>query len=629
MIASIRALPDLVRALPESSGVYLFRDAENKVLYVGKAVSLRSRVRSYFAAPAGLAPKTRQLVARVADLEYIVTDSEQEALILENTLIKRYQPRYNIRLKDGKTYPYLKIDVNEPWPQVFITRRVADDGARYFGPYADTSSVRRTMELIKRLFPYRSCTKTITGTDPRPCLDFHIHRCLGPCIGAVDPEDYRQVIRQVILFLEGRQGEVIKDLRRRMDRAAKTLDYERAAFLRDQIRSVERVVERQKIVSTAGRDQDVAAFVQEGNECCVQVFFIRGGKLFGREHFMMEGVQDEEPSYVMTEFVQQFYAAAPNVPPQIFLQHPVQDGEVLEAWLTERLGRRVRIHSPQRGARKQMVDLVAENARQTLQQLRIKWLADQGKTAAALEELREELSLPRLPRQMECYDISSIQGTSVVGSMVVFLEGRPQNARYRRFRIKTVDGNNDFASMREMLRRRFRRAGFASPADAGEPSDEPASGGDDADAHAGLWTKLPDLVVIDGGRGHLNAALEVMRELGAYRVPMCSLAKQNEEIFLPDVPEPVVLPRDSQGLYLIQRIRDEAHRFAITYHRNVRSKKAIRSGLDDVPGIGPARRKALIRRFGSVQGVKQAPIEELTTVPGLTRTLAVRIKELL
>ncbi|MCX6020937.1 MAG: excinuclease ABC subunit UvrC, partial [Chloroflexi bacterium] len=462
MIANVQHIPDLVRALPELPGVYLMKDTAGTVIYVGKAVSLRNRVRSYFQSPDGHTPKTRQLVARITDFEYIVTESEQGALILENTLIKRYQPKYNVMLKDDKTYPYLKINLHEPWPQVFITRKVEQDGARYFGPYTDTGSVRRTMELIKRLFPYRSCTKPITGTDERACLDFHIHRCLGPCIGAVNEDDYKQVIQQVILFLEGRQEEVVKDLRQKMDDAADNLEFERAAFLRDQIRSVERVIERQKLVLALEGDQDAVAFTQEDNECCVQVFFIRGGKLFGREHFMMEGVRDETPSHIMTEFVQQFYEKAPNIPPSIFLQHPLENPAIIEKWLSERAGVKVETRVPQRGDKKKLVEMAAENAHHTLMQLRVKWLSDQGKTASALEQLRESLSLPRMPRRMECYDISSIQGTSKVGSMVVFQDGRPRNIDYRRFKIKEVEGNNDYASMQEMLRRRFKRAGFQS-----------------------------------------------------------------------------------------------------------------------------------------------------------------------
>ena len=619
-----------VQAFPSSPGVYLMRDTRGNILYVGKAAHLRDRVRSYFGTPAGLALKTRKLVTQVTEVEYIVTDSEAEALILECNLIKKHKPRYNVRLKDDKSYPYLKIDIHVPWPQVFITRRVENDGARYFGPYTDSGSVRQTLALVKKLFPYRSCNKVITGTDPRPCLDYHIHRCLGPCIGAVSKELYDGVIQQVIQFLEGKQELVARDLRKTMEAAAENLEFERAALLRDQLLAVEKVVERQKIVSTQGEDQDAIAFAQEGNECCVQVFVIRGGKLFGREHFLLEGAQDETPAAVMTSFLQQYYASAPNVPPVLLLQHLPEEADMLSDWLRSRRGGRVELRVPHRGDKKRLMDLIAENARQTLQQLHVKWLADTGKTAAALTELQDSLDLPRLPRRMECYDISNISGTSAVGSMVVFEDGRPKPSDYRRFRIKSVTGTDDYAMMQEMLRRRFKRAGELRPGlDGGEL--DAAADGDEAlafseDQDRPKWGVLPDLVILDGGRGHLNAVLETMRELGVHVIPTCALAKQQEEVFLPHVSESVQLPRHSQGLYLLQRIRDEAHRFAITYHRQVRSKAAVVSRLDSVPGIGPKRRKALLQRFGSLKHLKEAPLEEITAVKGMTHSLAEKVK---
>ena len=627
------ALQAQVQALPETPGVYILRDGKGGILYVGKAARLRDRVRSYFGAPAGLAIKTRNLVSHVADLEYIVTDSVAEALILECTLIKKHKPRYNVRLKDDKSYPYLKININEPWPQVFITRRLERDGARYFGPYTDSGSVRQSMALVKKLFPYRSCTKVITGKDPRPCLDFHIHRCLGPCIGAVSADEYRAVIDQVVLFLEGKQEVVAKDLHRKMRQASAALQYERAAYIRDQIRAVEKVVERQKVISQVKRDEDVIAFAQEGNQCCVQVFLIRSGKLFGREHFVLEGTQDELPSAIMTSFLQQYYSTVPNLPPSLVLQHSPQDEAELTEWLRERRGGKVAIWSPQRGEKRRLVEMVEENARQTLLQLHVKWLADTGKTAAALTELQDLLDLPQLPLRMECYDISNISGTNSVGSMVVFDEGKPKSSDYRRFRIKSVTGTDDYSMMQEVLRRRFKRAKDAVARPSSAPSGDGLEGGEDdsgdplkQDAEA-KWGTLPDLVIIDGGRGHLNAATEVLRELGVHFIPVCSLAKQQEEVFLPHVSESVLLPKASQGLYLLQRIRDEAHRFAITYHRQLRSKASVGSALDDVPGIGPRRRKALLQRFGSVRALKETPIEELAAAPGMTLKLAQKLLE--
>lgn len=628
-----QALQAQVQALPENPGVYMLRDGKGDVLYVGKAARLKDRIRSYFGAPAGLAPKTRYLVSHVADLEYIVTDSVAEALILECTLIKKHKPRYNVRLKDDKSYPYLKININDPWPQVFITRRLERDGARYFGPYTDSGSVRQSMALVKKLFPYRSCTKVITGKDLRPCLDYHIHRCLGPCIGAVTPGEYRAVIDQVVLFLEGKQEVVAKDLHRKMQRASSALEFERAAYLRDQIRAVEKVVERQKVISLVKRDEDVIAFAQEGNQCCVQVFLVRGGKLFGREHFVLEGTQDEPPGAIMTSFLQQYYSTVPNLPPSLVLQYPPQDEAELTDWLRERRGGRVTVLTPQRGEKRRLVEMVAENARQTLQQLHVKWLADTGKTAAALTELQDLLDLPQLPLRMECYDISNISGAHSVGSMVVFDQGKPKPSDYRRFRIKTVAGTDDYSMMQEVLRRRFKRArdAVARPAvhPAGDETDgawedivDPLKEGAEA-----KWGVLPDLVIIDGGRGHLNAVTEVLHELGVHFIPVCSLAKQQEEVFLPHVSESVMLPKASQGLYLLQRIRDEAHRFAITYHRQLRSKASVGSALDDVPGIGPRRRKALLQRFGSVRALKEAPAEELAAVQGMTLKLAQKLLE--
>ena len=629
MTSTSPALLPQVQALPEQPGVYMFRDQAGGVLYVGKAARLKDRVRSYFGAARGLAQKTRRLMDHVADLEYIVTDSVAEALILECNLIKKHKPRYNVRLKDDKNYPYLKIDLNEPWPRVLITRRLGGDGARYFGPYTDSGSVRQSLALVKKLFPYRSCNKTITGTDPRPCLDFHIHRCVGPCIGAVTQGEYGAVIEQVILFLEGKQDEVVKDLRKKMEAAAEDLAFERAAYLRDQIRAVEKVVERQKIVSIEKKDQDVIAFSQEGNQCCVQVFLIRAGKLFGREHFILEGTQDEAPSAVMTSFVKQYYTTVPNIPRSLLLQHSVVAEEGIPEWLSAQRGAKVVLETPQRGEKKQLVEMVAENARQTLQQLHVKWLADTGKTAAALTELQDYLDLPELPIRMECYDISNISGTASVGSMVVFQEGKPRTSDYRRFRIKTVMGTDDYRMMQEVLRRRFKRARTVAPV-----TKAPMAEGEDVDdalddalqevrhEAESAWGLLPDLVIIDGGQGHLAAATEVMRELGLHFIPICALAKQQEEVFLPHVSESVMLPKASQGLYLLQRIRDEAHRFAITYHRQVRSKAAVTSGLDEVKGIGPRRKKALIQRFGSLKAVKAASLEEIAAVPGMTQRLA-------
>jgi len=598
-------LKEQLKTLPTKPGIYLFKDGAGKVLYVGKAASLRNRVRSYFGATHTHGSKLHQMMSVVQSLDFIVTDSEQEALILENNLIKKHRPRFNVRLRDDKSYPYIKVSLNEEWPRVFLTRRFEDDGGRYFGPYASAGSVRMTLDLLKKLFRYCSPKWVITGKKPRPCFDYSIRRCVGACSSEITKDEYREIIDQVILFLEGKHDEVIRDLRRKMEHAAETLEFEKAASLRDQLQAMESVTEGQKIISAGGGDEDVIAFARERNDACVQIFFVRSGKLIGRENFIMEGTQDEEPGHIMSSFIQQFYGSAPYVPPSILLQSEPDDMTIISSWLKNVRGGKVGLKVPQRGQKKKLVDMVAENAEQALVQLKAKWLADTGKTAAALKELQEQLRLPGLPNRVECYDISNIRGTSAVGSMVVFENGRPKPSAYRRFKIKTVEGIDDYAMMQEVLRRRFKRV---------KAQDDSS------------WAVIPDLVLIDGGRGHLTSVQEVMQELEVDSVPLAAIAKENEEIFLPDVAESLILPRDSQALYLLQRIRDEAHRFALSYHLHVRKKAALKSEWS-VPGIGPKRRRALLKKFGSVRAIKEASVEEMVSVPGMTRQLAERVKE--
>jgi excinuclease ABC subunit C len=607
-------------ALPTSSGVYMYKNDAGDILYIGKAINLRNRVRSYFHRN-GQTTKVKQMISQVVDWELILTGSELEALVLECNLIKKHRPKYNVRLRDDKHYPYIKVTVDEDWPRVFITRRIARDGAKYFGPFTDSRSVWRTLDLLNKLFPYRTCHITITGNLPRPCLQYHIHRCLGPCIGAADAEEYRAVIQQVTLFLEGKHEQIVSTLRQRMERAAEDLLFERAAHIRDQIRSVEKVTERQRVVDAAMKDQDVIAFARANGDACVEVFFVRGGKLIGREHFLLEGTKDEDAEAIMTSFVTQFYNSAAFVPPEILLQNEVAEAEVIESWLRDkRGGQKVAVSVPRRGKSKQLVDMVATNATEVLAQMRAKWLADERKTSAALTELADYLDLEEPPTRIECYDISNIQGTSSVGSMIVFENGQPANGAYRRFQIKTIEGANDFASLQEVLRRRFARAGARSADDGG--AQEP-----DAANVAKGWTRMPDLIIIDGGKGQLNAGLEVLQKLGLERVQTVSLAKQNEEIFTPHSSEPILLPRDSQALYLVQRIRDEAHRFALTYHRKLRGRRTVKSLLDDLPGVGPKRKAALLRQFGSVKGIREATLDELVATPGVDRATATRVKE--
>ena len=597
-----------LRVTPEKPGVYLMKDARNEVLYVGKASVLRNRLRSYFGSPSGMPPKIRRMMSRMTDFEFIVTDTEAEALILENTLIKRYRPYFNARLKDDKTYPYLKIDLTEEFPRVYITRQVADDGARYFGPFATASSVRKTMDLIKKLFPYRSCTKVITGRDPRPCLEYYIHRCVAPCSGLATEDEYAQVIQQVIMFMEGNTEAVTRELKKKMDAAADELEFERAAALRDQIRGIDQVAEEQqvKVESNPGGDMDFIALAQGTNETWVEIFFIRRGKLIGRDHFFMEGTQDDAPEVIMGQFVRQFYQTALVIPPVVYIQHPLEDQELIRDWMKERRGGAVRLNRPQRGQQKKLMDVVGENAVQGLAQHRVKWLNNSDVLQQAMGELEEELSLPALPLRMECYDISHVQGTNLVGSMVVFQDGRPRTNHYRRFQIKSVAGVDDYASMQEMLRRRFKRLADARS----ERRDEATAAEPEQGRDMSAWGIEPDLVIIDGGKGHLSAALEVLLELGLDDIPLAALAKENEWLFVPHTSEPIELPRNSQGLYLVQRIRDEAHRFAITYHRNLRSKSAVKSSIDMVTGIGPKRKRMLLRRFGSIQGIKDAAVDD-------------------
>jgi len=596
-----------LKQLPAAPGVYLMKDTAGNIIYVGKAANLSKRVRSYFTSGQKLSAKAQRMVSRVRDIDFFVTSSEQEALILELNLIKRHRPRYNVSLKDDKTFPYLKIDIDDDWPRVYVTRRLEQNGGRYFGPFASARSVRQTLKVLKEIFPFRSCTKNITGSAPRPCLQHHIQHCLGPCIGAVSKDEYAEVIRQIVLFLEGKQEKVIRELEGRMEEAARALDFEKAALLRDRIRAVRQVIEGQRLATRVRGEQDVIAFVQDKDRAYAQVFFVRSGRLVGRESFILEGTRSEEPSQIMASFVEQFYHSAPGVPPLLLLQHPLEDKAVIEDWLQRKRGASVRIQVPRRGSRKELVDIVAENARQGLEQLKIKRLAAPKVLKAALDEIRRELKLPRLPSRLEGYDISNIQGKLAVGSMVVFEQGSPKTSCYRRFRIKTVPGADDYAMLAEVLSRRFKRLSSAV---------------DD-------WAVLPDLILIDGGRGQLNAALSAIDKAGAGPVPIASLAKENEEIFIPRRAKPVVLPRSSPGLQLLERLRDEAHRFALGYHQKVRSRVSIASALDAVPGIGPKRRRALLKQFGSLAGIRRASPEELAAVENMNPNLAKKVKECL
>jgi len=622
-------LKDLLNSIPTKPGVYLMKDEHGTVIYVGKAINLRNRVRSYFYESAQAWAKTQELAQRVDDIEFIVTGSELEALVLESTLIKRHRPRFNVRLKDNNRYPYIKVTWQDDFPRIAVTRRMSDDGARYYGPYTSADAVHQTLDLLRRMFPYLNCKREITGQDKRPCLYYHIKRCAGPCIGAVSKEDYRLIISQLCDFLEGKSDEVLADLRQHMEATAEAWEFEKAARLRDQIRAVEKVVERQRVVSPTKADQDVIAFAREDGQACAQVFFIRRGRLIGREYFMLEGTAEKDDRTVMASFLKQFYDEAAYVPPEILLPEDVAEAMVIEEWLRTRRGTKVALRAPRRGPKKGLVQMAVENAVETLAHLRARWLADESQHTLALAELQEALNLPAPPTRIEGYDISNIQGTAATGSMVVFSKGVARKSDYRRFRIKSVAGSNDFAMMQEVLRRRFKRAALRPWAGGPGVAAREAKAGREMGSKGDKWAIMPDLILIDGGKGQLNAVLEVLEEYGLDDLAVVGLAKKNEELFLPDQSRPVILPRGSQGLFLVQRVRDEAHRFAVAHHRSIRRKTGLASQLDAVPGIGPRRRAALLKKFGSLEAIRAASVEELAAVPGMTQKVAQAVKDFL
>ena len=613
------------------------KDARGKIIYVGKAVSLKARVRSYFQSPASLSPRVRLMVEKVSDIEYVVTGSEVEALILENNLIKRHRPWYNIRLRDDKTYPYVKVTLAERFPRVITTRRMVQDGSRYFGPYTDAGALYDTLRFLKRLFPVRSCNRKIGDkTDDRPCLNYHIERCLAPCSGRVSEEAYRTVIDQICLFLEGRQEELIRAMRRDMTNAALVQDYERAAVIRDRIRDMEKVMERQKIVSPSLGDIDVIAFARNDTDACAQILLIRDGKMIGREHFVLENVGrgsgsntggeggeadtgDPSDSDIMTAFVNQYYSSASFVPSEVLLQHPIEDEDVVAKWLSERKGSKVALRVPKRGEKKELVEMAAENARLSLGRValeRVERGEAEDMEEGALRDLQEavgaEIGLDGPPRRIEAFDISNIQGHEAVGSMVVFEGGRPLKSDYRRFKIKLAEGPDDYAMMREVVLRRYRRARAA------RDGDGPGAGIGDA----GKWGRLPDLILIDGGKGQLGAARDALREVGLDFIPTIGLAKEFEHIFVEGRSDPIILPRDSKALFVLQRVRDEAHRFALAYHRRLREKDATLSRLAEIKGIGRKRIGALFNVFKSLDEMRRAGVDELASVPGMTRKAA-------
>ena len=637
-------LRTVLRQLPLAPGVYLMKGADGRVLYVGKADLLRHRVRSYFGSKAGLDSRIVRMTAEVADIDYIVTDTVSEAFLLECNLIKEHRPRFNIRLRDDKSYPFVKITLGEDFPRIVRTRKLSRDGSRYFGPYASASSVDETLKLLRKIFPFRTCNLEIPEGKrvlERPCLLYYIKRCQGPCIQAIEKGEYRATIDRVVDFLEGRQEGIAAELREEMEGHSSALRYEQAAMVRDKLRAVERTIEQQKVAAYSRAEQDVIGIAREEAEACLQLFVIRNGKMIGREHFIVEGARDVTDGEVLASFLQQYYAAAERPPREVVLPFAPSDAADLATFLTDRRGSRVTLTVPERGGKRRMVALATQNAVEALSRERAEWLADAGKRDEALEEVANALGLGRAPERIECYDMSNIQGTSAVGSMVVFVNGRPEPREYRRFRIRSGETPDDFRMMAEVIRRRFSRAsrlraetGALSLAAVGadesfeslpDETDEPGPAVPEQPPKDAGWA-LPDLVIVDGGKGQLSAAVGVLRELDLGEVPIAGLAKRFEELYLPGRPDPIVLPRNSQGLYLVQRLRDEAHRFAITYHRSVRSRRALASVFDEVEGIGPVRKKALLKRFGSVRRIREASVEELAETPGIPRELAERLK---
>lgn len=613
----------ILKNLPLKPGVYLMKDAAGNVIYVGKAKRLRNRVRSYFNSSAESSEKTLRLRQNIVDIDYIVEQNEVKALILEETLIKRYKPLFNISLKDDKRYPYIRINWQDPFPRVEVTRRVVRDGSRYFGPYVAMWAVQDTLQTLRKAFPYLTCDRDITGRDARACLFYDIRLCNGPCIGAVNQQQYRAMIEELMAVLSGHSEGVVNRLTTEMMAASEDLDFERAASLRDQLKAIEFITQRHKAVGSNLTDHDVIALARDKSEAVVQILFVRNGKLIGSDSHVLDGAEDESDEAVLQTFVKRFYDDAPEIPRDLILPQEVEEARIIEQWLKDkRSGSRVTITVPQRGNKRDLVKVAQENAGEALRMMRAQWEADTTRQEEALSELREALDLPRVPNRIECYDISTTQGTAIVASRVVFVQGTPRKAEYRRFNIRTVShaGSDDYQSMREALTRRFNRhrQTVENPA-------QVAPGGQDPDE---TWRLLPDLLIVDGGKGQLGVAVDVLREFDLLeRVPVVGLAKQFEELFIPGRPDSLVLPRRSQALFLVQRIRDEAHRFAITSHRQQRQKKGMASRLETIPGIGPAKRKALLKHFdNSLDAIRKASVADLCAVPGISEGLAQTIK---
>lgn len=594
-----------LKKLPGKPGVYLMHDADDTIIYVGKAISLKNRVRQYFQTSRNKGPKIERMVTHIARFEYIVTDSELEALVLECNLIKEHRPKYNTMLKDDKAYPYIKVTVNEDFPRILFSHQMKKGKAKYFGPYTSAGAVKDTIELLRKLYDIRSCNKSLPkeiGKD-RPCLYYHIHQCKAPCQGYISKEEYGEQIKKAISFLNGNYNDIIKELTGKMTEAAEEMRFEQAAEYRDLIDSVRRIGERQKITNSDGEDKDVIALAMDKEDAVAQVFFIRNGKLIGREHYYLRIGEEEQKSEVLLTFMKQFYSGTPFIPREIMISEEIAEQELMEEYLSSKRGQKVRIRVPKKGSKEKMVELAERNAQIVLDQDRERIKREEGRTVGAVKEIARWLNLPSIDR-IEAYDISNISGFQSVGSMIVYEKGKPKRADYRKFKIKSVEGPNDYASMKEVLSRRFLR---------GIQED---SG----------FERLPDLIMMDGGRGQVNIALEVLEEMDL-AIPVCGMVKDDKHrtrgLYFRNVEIPI--DRNSEGFKLITRVQDEAHRFAIEYHRLLRSKGQVHSILDDIPGIGPTRRKELMRHFQGIDDIKAATVEELSGLPGMNKKAAEQV----
>lgn len=596
----------ILQTLPDKPGVYIMRDADGEVIYVGKAVSLKNRVRQYFRSHKNHSAKVIAMVEKICDIHYIVVTSEMEALILECNLIKKYRPHYNILLKDDKHYPYMRIDLRVPYPRLEVVRKVQNDGAKYFGPFLAAGSITEVLDAVAQNFPLRTCKKDILKSQQRrerPCLNYQIGRCAAPCAGKISQAEYNEILEQVMAFLQGRYDDLVHELRARMEKASASLEFEQAALWRDRMQAVERVIQRQKAAVASLAERDAFALYRKGDEGVIQAFGMRQGKLIQSQHFFLDDIGQESDESVFASFLKQYYNGQAHVPREILVPVPLLEHDLLEQWLSGLRSSRVELHMPQRGEKKQLIDMAYQNAREVLEKRDARFERERSRTIGAMEELADAIGLPEVPVRMECYDISHTQGVDNVASMVVFENGQPARKEYRRFKIKTVEGADDFASMREVLTRRLMRA-----MDPDEQSQR-------------RFGRLPELFVIDGGRGQLNAALHVMHDLG-FDIPTIGLAKQIEEIYLPGVDETVVLDRKAPALHVLQRIRDEAHRFAITYHRSLRAARDLQSALDAVPGVGKVRKKAILTHFKTMEQIQSATVEELCAIDGVDRRTA-------